>query len=113
MTTLKKHKKTKLNYVVVEIKNNMFFGAFFVLRPETVLCASAKAGIGIREIFEAIIERIPPPNRHGKLEKGFARFLLQVNTKLVSRLVDAKTTHAQFIDPSSISSFMQLLVLLC
>ena len=91
----------------------MFFGAFFVLRPETVLCASAKAGIGIREIFEAIIERIPPPNRHGKLEKGFARFLLQVNTKLVSRLVDAKTTHAQFIDPSSISSFMQLLVLLC
>lgn len=41
----------------------------FDIDPSQVLMASAKAGIGTEDIFEAIIERIPPPNRHGQLSK--------------------------------------------
>jgi translation elongation factor EF-4 len=49
----------------------------FDISPDSVLCASAKLGIGIEEIFQEIVRRIPPPNRHGKLGTNL-RFLLQV-----------------------------------
>ena len=47
----------------------------FEIEKGDVLCASAKKGIGIQEIFEAVVDKIPPPNRHGKAET--LRFFLQ------------------------------------
>jgi translation elongation factor EF-4 len=38
----------------------------FDIDPSTVIHASAKTGVGISEILDAVIERVPPPNRHGK-----------------------------------------------
>ena len=34
----------------------------FEIEPEDVLLASAKMGLGIKEIFDAVVHRIPPPN---------------------------------------------------
>ncbi len=48
----------------------------FDIDPRDVILASAKVGTGIQEIFEAIIEKIPPPNRHGKSADDL-RFFLQ------------------------------------
>ena len=54
----------------------------FDISPDSVLCASAKLGIGIEEIFQEIVRRIPPPNRHGKLGTNL-RFLLQVGNNFL------------------------------
>ena len=48
----------------------------FEMEPSDVILASAKTGIGITEIFEAVIDRIPPPgDGHEKLSDS--RFFLQ------------------------------------
>ena len=49
--------------------------SLFEIEPSTVLHASAKTGAGVKEILDAVVERMPPPNRHGKLSK--LRLLLQ------------------------------------
>jgi translation elongation factor EF-4 len=35
--------------------------ATFGIEPEEVLCISAKTGLGVGEVLETIIERVPPP----------------------------------------------------
>ena len=47
----------------------------FEIDKDSVLCASAKKGIGIQEIFEAVVDKIPPPSKHGK--GSTLRFFLQ------------------------------------
>ena len=39
----------------------------FEIDPSEVILASAKKGIGLTEIFEAVVEKIPPPLHYGKL----------------------------------------------
>ena len=57
----------------------------FDIDPDSVLLASAKTGLGIDRIFEEVVRRIPPPNRHGQLGQRL-RFLLQVyNSKLLNK----------------------------
>jgi GTP-binding protein LepA len=55
----------------------------FEIDPKSVLLASAKTGLGIGRIFQEIIRRIPPPNRHGQLDNRL-RFLLQVRSSGVA-----------------------------
>ena len=47
------------------VKEQLF--NLFEIDPSEVLLASAKTGVGIAEIFEAIIKQIPPPTKYGKL----------------------------------------------
>ena len=47
----------------------------FEIDPSEVILASAKTGKGMEEIFEAVVKKIPPPNRHNSLQE--LRFILQ------------------------------------
>ena len=50
----------------------------FDIDPSTVLLASAKSGLGITQVLDAVIERIPPPNvKHGTPD-GQLRLLSRV-----------------------------------
>ena len=49
--------------------------SLFDIDPESCLLASAKAGIGIEEIFQAVISDIPAPDKHGA--DSVLRFFLQ------------------------------------
>ena len=57
-----------------QVKDQLF--NLFEIESSDVLLASAKQGLGISEIFQAIIDRIPPPNRHGN-SRSTLRFFLQ------------------------------------
>lgn len=56
-----------------EVKDQLF--NLFEIESSEVLLASAKQGIGISEIFDAIVSKIPPPNRHA--QSSILRFFLQ------------------------------------
>ena len=45
----------------------------FGINPDEVLKISAKSGIGIEQVLQAIIERIPPPQ--GKVDDALKAFL--------------------------------------
>ncbi len=57
---------------VKEQLNNLFD-----IDPSSVIAASAKTGVGISDIFEAVVERIPPPslNQFGEGEEDVATAL--------------------------------------
>lgn len=67
----------------------------FDIDPESVLLASAKTGLGIDRIFEEVVRRIPPPNRHGKLGQRL-RFLLQVSVLKTQNSCESSNDKKKF-----------------
>ena len=55
------------------VKDQLF--NLFDIDPDSCLLASAKAGIGIEDIFQAVISDIPAPDKHGA--DSILRFFLQ------------------------------------
>ena len=49
--------------------------SLFDIDPGAVIHASAKTGLGVTEVLDAVVGKIPPPDRHGKGED--LRLLLQ------------------------------------
>ena len=49
--------------------------SLFDIDPGAVIHASAKTGLGVTEVLDAVVSKIPHPDRHGKGED--LRLLLQ------------------------------------
>ena len=54
--------------------------SLFDIDPSSVLHASAKTGLGVTEVLDAVVDKIPPPDRHGQGED--LRLLLQVRDSM-------------------------------
>ena len=50
--------------------------SLFDIDPRSVLHASAKIGLGVKEVLDAVVDKIPPPDRHDRRGEDL-RLLLQ------------------------------------
>jgi len=51
-----------------EVKEQM--ANLFEIEPDQVISASAKLGIGVKDIFEAVVSRVPPPSTAARHQTG-------------------------------------------
>ena len=57
--------------------------SLFDIDPASVLHASAKTGLGVTEVLDAVVDQIPPPDRHGGRGDDL-RLLLQGRNSMLS-----------------------------